>query len=360
MGILASLSPDEIRARGSIKDSDVLRLRRAYYDDGTITAEEAEALFALNDDCPIKDPSWAEFFVEALADYLVDQIEPEGYVVAANAQWLIDRIGRNGHVDSNTELELLVAVLDKARWSPPSLAKFAIEQIKHAVTTGAGPLRAGQPVEPGTITAGEVALLRRILFAFGGIGGVAVTRAEADALIEINRSLTAGRRYPEWSDLFAKAVGNAVLSGLGHVVPSREEALRQDNWLEAPDSRNSLALLMDGLGHDADAISARQRIGGFLGRMVEGGVGAVWASMRAQSPEERALARLEIQRLEIVTNEAIDEVEEAWLLERFGHDRRLDDNETALLAFITREASALPPAVKELASKAQNQAVCVA
>ena len=351
MGILTSLPLDEIRARGSIKDADVLRLRRAFNDDHTISADEAEALLALNDACPIKDPSWSAFYIEALTDYLVFQVKPEGYVVADNASWLIERIGRDGHVDDHTELELLVNVIDKARWSPPSLAQFAIEQVKLAVMTGAGPLRSGQPVEPGTITATEIALLRRILYAFGGDGSIAVTRIEADALIEINRRLAPGKSPVAWTDLFVKAVGNAVLAGLGHVVPSREEALCAESWLNDADDRDSVDLLQDSYGQDADATSARDRIGGFLGRMVVG-PGRVWASMRAQSPEERALSRLERQRLEIVANERVDDVEESWLIEHFGGDRALDENESALLAFLQREASALPESIRALTSRA--------
>src|SRR6185295_5065069 len=40
MGVLSAVSVSEIKARGSIKDVDVLKLRRSYYDDGHITAEE--------------------------------------------------------------------------------------------------------------------------------------------------------------------------------------------------------------------------------------------------------------------------------------------------------------------------------
>ena len=350
MGILTSFPLDEVRARGSIKDADVLRLRRAFNDDHTISADEAESLIALNEACPIKDPSWAAFYIEALTDYLVFQAKPEGYVVADNASWLIERISRDGHVDDHTELEVLVNVIDKARWSPPSLAQFAIEQVKLAVMTGAGPLRSGQPIEPGTITPNEIALLRRILFAFGGDGSIAVTRIEADALIEINRRLAPGKSPVAWTDLFVKAVGNAVLAGLGHVVPSREDALRAESWLDDADERDGIDLLGDSFGRDADASSARDRIGGFLGRMIVG-PGSVWSSMRAQSPEERALSRLERQRLEIVANERIDEVEETWLVDRFGGDRPLDDNEAALLAFLQREASALPESIRALTSK---------
>ena len=56
MGVLSAVSVTEIRARGSIKDADVLKLRRNYYDDGRISAEEADTIFALNDACPVQDP----------------------------------------------------------------------------------------------------------------------------------------------------------------------------------------------------------------------------------------------------------------------------------------------------------------
>ena len=143
-GCLNAVSIAEIKARGSIKDADVLKLRRNYYDDGSITAEEADVIFALNDACPVQDPAWADCFVETITDYLVEQAEPQGYLTAENAQWLIERIGRDGRVDSKTELELLVNVLDKARWAPQSLVRFALEQVKHAVISGTGPLRVGQ------------------------------------------------------------------------------------------------------------------------------------------------------------------------------------------------------------------------
>ena len=110
MAVLNAVSIAEIKARGSIKDADVLKLRRNYYDDGSISAEEADVIFALNDACPVQDPAWADCFVETITDYLVEQAEPQGYLTADNAQWLIERIGRDGRVDSKTELELLVNV----------------------------------------------------------------------------------------------------------------------------------------------------------------------------------------------------------------------------------------------------------
>jgi hypothetical protein len=59
MGVLAAVPIAEIKARGSIKDADVLKLRRNYYDDGQITADEADILRSQR--ClPVQDPAWAD------------------------------------------------------------------------------------------------------------------------------------------------------------------------------------------------------------------------------------------------------------------------------------------------------------
>lgn len=356
MGVLQYVSMDEIRSRGSIRDGDVLKLRRAFNDDAEISPAEAEALFALNAACPIKDPVWSEFFVEALTDYIVNQAEPEGYIAAENAAWLIERVAADGRVESSTELELLVNVLDKARWSPPSLARLALEQVKHAVLTGDGPLRAGQTLEPGAISTAEVALLRRILFAFGGDGNIAVTRAEADTLIDINNAIAPGQSTPEFADLFVKAIANAVLSGIGLAVPSRAEALRAQAWLDDADARGAGSLLADAFTGGAPGARARSRVGGFLGRMFSSPGASVWGTFRLQSTEEQALARLERQRLEIITSEPLDDAEATWLVSRLGSSGKLDENERALVGYLKEESPILPPPLQELADRLERAA----
>ena len=351
MGILNSVSIDEIRSRGSIKDGDVLRLARAFHEDHAMTAEEAEALFTLNGACPIKDPAWSGFFVAAITEFIVNQMQPEGYVVAENARWLALKLGADGRIQSHTELELLINVIETARWSPPGLAAQALEQVRHAVVTGAGPLRTGQSLEPGAISQAEIDLLRRIMLALGGEGSLAVTRAEADVLVAINKVVAPGKSSPAWTELYVRGVGYAVLAGLGHVVPPRAEALSSGTWLGVkPDAT---VIGMPGRApRGAAPASALRHIGDFVGRMIAGGAGSVWSSCRLQSPEERALTRLERQRLEIITNEPILEADEAWLVGRLNREIRLDDNDQALIAFLKHEASALPQGLSELAARA--------
>jgi len=322
MGALRSLLVDEIVRRGSIKDVDVLRLRSVVHSDGIVSAEEAEALLQLNETCPVQDPTWPEFFIEALTDYVVNQAQPEGYLTAEGAKWLIDRVSKDDTIARKTELDLIVNILDKSRWSPVSLSRFALRQVKRAVVDGDGPLRAGQVVEKGRISEPEVELVRRILYAFGGDGNVAVTRAEAEVLFEINDAIADPEANPAWTDLFVKAVTNVVMAASGQAVPTREEAMRRDSWLG-----------------DRGELSPQN----LIAAMVASSIDAVKGAYQEQSSEERALARLEHQRIEIITNEVITQAEAAWLCERIGRDGRLTANEAALIAYLKKESPNIHP-----------------
>ena len=225
MSALQSLPITEMLQRGSIQDVDVLRLKAALHTDCVISADEAEALFTLNETCPLQDPAWADFYVDALTDYLVNQVEPEGYLTAEEAKRFASRIAPDGIVARKSELDLLVNVLDKSRWSPVSLSRLALQQVKRAVVEGDGPLRESHPGQQGAIRECEVELVRRILYAFGGEGSVAITRPEAEVLFDINDNIRDPQSNAAWTDLFVKAVTNVVMAASGQAVPTREEAL---------------------------------------------------------------------------------------------------------------------------------------
>ena len=331
MSVLSAVSVSEIKARGSIKDADVLKLRRSYYDDGRITPDEAEVIFALNDACPVQDPAWADCFIETITDYIVDQTKPEGYLTAENASWLIERISKDGHVESKTELELLVSVLDRARWAPQSLVRFALDQVKDAVINGTGPLRSGKLLQPGVVSEQEADLLRRIMCSFGGDGNIAVTQPEAEVLFEIDAATAEADNHPSWNDLFVKAVAGCVMAASGYATPTREEALARDAWL---DRRGDLS----------------------LGRVAAGITAGLFEAYREQSAEEQALARLAQQKVEIVTNEAITPAEAAWLAGCIGRAGDLTPNLRALLMFLKAENPSIHPSLQVLVDKANAAA----
>jgi hypothetical protein len=330
MAVLSAVSIAEIKARGSIKDADVLKVRRNYYDDGSITAEEADAILALNDACPVQDPAWADCFIETITDYLVEQAEPQGYLTTEKARWLIDRIAKDRRVETKTELELLVNVLDKARWAPLSLVRLALDQVKDAAIKGTGPLRSGRKLAPGCVCEADVDVLRRILYSFSGEGNMAVTRPEAEVLFDIDAATAAGDNHPAWTDLYVKAIGSSVMAASGYAAPPREIALARDAWL---DRRGNSWL---------DAIL----VGTSSGRS------GLFGGYRQQTEEERAVARLTRQKIEIVTHEAITPADAAWLAERIGESGKPTPNQRALLAFLKAESPCIDLALRQLVKRA--------
>lgn len=318
---------DDICNRGIVKDSDVAKLRRVLYGGEGIGAGDIEALFRINRTTRLQDPAWPAFFIEATCDYLLNELPPHGYLTAENGSWLIARISSDGVVGTATEMELLVTVLDQARWVPESIASFALAQVVRAIKSGEGPLRAGRAIAVNHVTADDVLLLRRILYAFGGDGNAAITRSEAEILFEIEEVTATGGQAPEWQELFVKAIASVIMSASGYRVPPREEALRREKWLA---QRGDLS------------------IGNFVGR--------IFSSYETQTPQERALARLERQRIEIITSETVSETDAGWLAERIGRDGRITANEVLLLAFIKRERPTLDPALVSLIERTTRAA----
>ncbi|HVZ04517.1 hypothetical protein [Hyphomicrobium sp.] len=331
MSGLRSLPIEKIVSRGSLEGGDIRALRRIFYEDGIVKADEAEILFQLNAACRLKPADWSDFFIEAITDYLVFQERPQGYLTAANARWLIDHISDDDLVGSKTELELLVNVLAKARWAPVSLAKFALGQVKAAVVTGDGPLRVGKAKMAGEITETEVELIRRILYAFGGDGHVAITCDEADILFDIDEAVASGTPNPAWTDLFVKAIANVVMAASGYAVPSREEALRQDTSPIGTDAQGSVL--------------------NTLLSMVQSNLASIQEAYHDQTAEERALARLEHQRIEIITNEQITAPEASWLVSRLGREGRLSASETALVSYLGHESPKIHPVLTQAVAK---------
>ena len=336
--MMTSITVNEINQRGSIRDGDVARLAAAYAAADQIGADDAEALFHLHASCPIQDPVWSKFFVEVLCDYVVNQARPEGYAVAENARWLIERIGRFGRVETSTELALLVHVLESARWTPPSLSAFALAQVRQAIATGTGPLRANRDLAAGTITPADVELVIRVIRAFGRETTLPLTRAEADEMIAINRAIAPAQSTATWSGLFVRTVGFAVLAAIGHTVPPRRDLLEPT---AGTFTSHSLPDLMTGKAGRGRSTEDHRFPASFR----------IWSSSPLLSAEERALSRLERQRHEIVTNEVIEEATDVWLMARLGEVAQPDDNEAALLAFIVQEATKLPPALSDFAAR---------
>ena len=304
-------------ADGAISAEEILALRGAGWADGRMDPEEAESLFLANEALRNPGPDWCDFFVEALGEFVVNTVEPRGYVDQVMGDELVSRIDRDGRVETMAELELLVKVLEKALSVPDSLKGYALRQIEDTVLSGEGPTRAGA-LDPKGINETECRLLRRMIFAAGGDRPAAASRAEAEMLFRLKDATLYEVNAPEWDRLFVQGVGSYLLGFGGREPLSRERAADLEAFMNRP-----------GAG-----------IGGFLRRMLGSDVDAETSkgfssllSINPQLPDDADDAE-EAARL--------TEGEELWLLDHIDADEELDPLEKALLQFIAEETGEEP------------------
>jgi hypothetical protein len=284
-----------LKAGAPISAEDVLAVRRWVWPDGAVSAAEAEALFELNRSARDSAPEWAAFFVEAMVDYVVNQLPPRGYVEDGHAAWLIGQIEQDGAPITATELAVAVKVLESALNAPPSLKQWALGQVERSV------------LADGRVGEEEAALLRRIVFAAAGGGALTVSADEAEALWRIKEACLHADNAPGWRTLFVQALGNHLMAYSSYTPLERDEAARLDAFVA--DSQGSVL--------------------GFFARMGRTRPDAVRAAL-AKSPEvDREAA--------IAAAEAVTPAEQQWLQAHVDADGSLDDYEQALLAFIDAE-----------------------
>jgi hypothetical protein len=311
--------------RGRIDARDVMDMRQSVFANGVLCKDEAIGLFAVHANCNTKCPEWDAFFVEALSDFLVENVEPSGYINDKQAKWLMNAISRGNHIASRAEMELLITVLEKSKRSPDVLSAFALSQIADAILDHKGPL-ADQNRRNGVITSRDVDMLRRVLYAFGGEGSVGITKSEAEVLFRLNDKSVETENDPAWSDLFVKAIANYMMAVSSYSVPSRKEALRREDWLNKQGESRS-----------------------FFTRMMADGLKGIIAAYLAPSSVETAYAaqNAKFERDEKAAS-AINQAEAHWLVERMNKDGYIRSNEKMLLSFFKKESQSIHPELQPL------------
>ncbi len=300
---------EQALADGAIGSDEILELRREGWSNSAIDADEAEALFVLNDNLADHSSDWADFFIEAISEYVVNGVMPRGYVDDGQADWLIERIDNNGRLDSMTELELLVRVLEKALGAPQALKDYALVQIEQAVLTGEGPTRGGSTLEAGNVNATEASLLRRLIFASGSDRPASVSRSEAEMLFHLKDACLNADNAPEWQQLFVQGVGNYLQGFGGGEALSRERAAELESFMN-----NSAA-----------------SIGGFFARMVRSNPLSGFSNLLGCEPEAADLDDAATAAHEVTS------IEDAWLQGQIDANGQIDAYDQALLDFLAEE-----------------------
>jgi hypothetical protein len=301
-------------------DAHVADFRRLFFNDGTISIQEADQLFEINN-LKDKTENWNELFTEAITAFLVYQTMPIGYINQANAVWLMTRISSDGVVESRTELELLLKVMKVAKNVAPELEQFALKQVEHAVIDGSGVLSQDRTLEPGVIGEAEVDLIRRVIYACSSEGGISITKMEAEVLCDLNDATADVDNHESWQKLYVGALANHLMVVAAWEEPDLQEAVRSQKWLEAP---------VGGI--------FKPSFSGLLKR----GLSIFTSEENAQFSHMDAKA--------VASAERVTEREASWLIERLNRDGVLNANEIALLKFLEEECpnihSSLVPMIK--------------
>ena len=328
---------EDIVARGTVTADDVGDLRRTVYRDGVVDRAEADAIFFINSACSEKDSGWAAFFVDALTDFVIWQDEPKKYVSDAEAQYLIAHILHDGHVDTATELELLINVVHWAVSCPAPLSYLALKAVRDEVMQPPTAVR-GSNRPPAIISPADVELIRKVIYAAGSPGGYTVTRDEAELIVALNDATDNAENADTWRDLFVKAVANYLMfPGAAPSVPTAEEELARENWLE---QKRGVGDLIAGIGS-----SFRRLDIPFREAWREADLFGTISGQAERQREARELAQA-------ASRESIDAAEAQWLVKNIGKNGSLDENERALLAFIKKYAPAIDPAAAPLFARA--------
>lgn len=294
---------------GHVTKEELFSLRQLGWGDGKIYREEAEAIFAINDSLKQATPEWVDFFVEAIGEFVLNGTEPKGMCDDDEARWLIGALDHDGKIESIAELELLVRVIEKAQNVPDFFKDYALRQIEQEVMLGTGPTRCGGELSATHISAAEVGLLRRVIFASGGFGPAAVSRKDAELLFRLKDATVQDENAPSWDELFIDGVAN-YLKGfqLQNAQISHERMKELESFVA--DNRARVGRFMGAMAREVP--QARNHFGKVFGKNAEG-----------QSYTEAAAA-----------GNLVEDFEQDWLEKMIDADGEVDDLERKLLSRI--------------------------
>lgn len=140
-------------------------------------------------------------------------------------------------------------------------------------------------------------------------------------MFDINDSTLETKNDPGWSDLFVKALANFLMAASGYQVPTRQEALRREAWLDAP----------------------TPGIGGFMSQMLAGSLSAMWDACTNGTLDGEPRHRSGSPGLTIGFEPRASEEDARWVAERIRRDRALRANEMVLINFLKSKQAFLHP-----------------
>jgi hypothetical protein len=246
MNVLQSLVFDEVCHRRALRRSDVAAVRALYEANETVCQTEIAALLTINQACFVQDPSWGDFLVEALTDFVVSEMEPAGSVTDDNAAWLISAIAPSGTLMSHRLRECVVAIMASAAPAPVRLRAFLISCLRADLTSRTGAAISLMSRNPAAVDRAILDLAEAI---FGGISacGLRLTRPELDDLRAINatRAVAASEVWPRF---LAALTSLSLLELADYALPDLESVVAHIHEAADPPWQAASILALDAEG----------------------------------------------------------------------------------------------------------------
>ena len=307
---------EAVRKTGTLNEAERREIQHVVYEDGKVSLEEADALFAINDAID-RDacPEWPWVFIGAMTDLLVRQSFPVDHIDNSEAVWLIQRISQDGRVKSDTELKLLLNILKYANSAPDQLEKFALDQVRDHVLSN------------GFVTAEDVEYLRQVLYNVGSSGGIAITQMEAECLFDIADATADATNDASFTDLFVGAVANHLMMSAAPAKLSTEEAARREYWL-----------------HERGGVMEGWK------RVMKNPLAVFRKGPEVAKPHTHGQDWLSEERMEVA--EIVTQHEARWLIDRLQRDGEISLPEQRLLAFLAKESPEIHASLTALIHRA--------
>jgi hypothetical protein len=166
-----------------------------------------------------------------------------------------------------------IGALETSKISCRNTAALALTVVRDGVITGEGPTTSGRIHFSRALDADDAAWCARILTA-SAVEHQPVSRAEAEALFEINDAATDRSDEGRFDDLLAKAVVHHAASVSGLPVPPRTVALSPETAIESWAPARAAGVDSEVLEWIASQMRGNRRINRTLMAMVASLVGA--------------------------------------------------------------------------------------
>jgi hypothetical protein len=177
-----------------------------------------------------------------------------------------------------------IPALEPSRISCRDTAAQALTVVRDGVITGEGPTTRGRVHFSRALDAFDAAWCARILTATA-VDDQPVSRAEAEALFEINDAGAERSDEGRFDDLLAKAVVHHAASASGLPVPPRTVALSPETAIESWAPTRAAGVNTDVLEWIASQMRGKQRTNRTLMALVATIVGAAAVPLATQLPK---------------------------------------------------------------------------